>query len=79
MRKLFVRKLITLTLATAVLTAAVLTGCGSPAEPGLTQGSGEPVEKWRLFSEALWRVVAGEGDTYILESVPQEIDYEAIR
>lgn len=63
--------------ATAVLTAAVLTGCGSPAEPGVTEGSGEPAEKWRLFSEAQWKVVAGEGDTYILESVPQEIDYEA--
>ena len=78
MRKLFGRKLITMTLATAVLTAAVLTGCGSPAEPGFTGGSGEPAEKWRLFSEAQWRVIAGEGDTYILESVPQEIDYEAL-
>lgn len=76
MRKLFGRKLITMILATAVLTAAVLTGCGSPAEPGLPE---ETKEKWRLFSEAQWRVVAGEGDTYILESVPQEIDYEAIR
>ncbi|MBR6501343.1 MAG: hypothetical protein IKT25_07540, partial [Firmicutes bacterium] len=79
MRKLSERKLITMMLATAVLTAAVLTGCGSPAEPGFTEGSGEPVEKWRLFSEAQWRVVAGEDDTYILESVPQGIDYEAVR
>ena len=70
------KRAFTLILATAVLTAAVLSGCGSPAEPGLQE---EAQDKWRLFNEAQWRVVAGEGDTYLLESVPQKLDYEAIR